>query len=293
VEVAGRKVHLLSTGDGPPVLLLHGNGGLGEEILAPFASRHDVTWLAPDRPGYGFSAAADGPQDPAGQALWAVRLLDALRVPAVHVVAHSIAAGMALCLADRDPDRILSMTLLNPFCRPTPHSWKPVHRLAVAPVVGALVRPAVPYLLSIMRERFLARLAAPNRPPATLRRLPFRHLARPSALLTLAGELDAFNEGMKRADPRVPPSVPVVAVVGSDDRTADPDWHVPWLRDRVATLDLRTQQGVGHMLHHVCPDVAWTAVRDAMDAGRSASRSVAGTCAPPASASSRSASSGR
>jgi hypothetical protein len=68
--------------------------------------------------------------------------------------------------------------------------------------------------------------------------------------------LNAFNDGIAHADPYVPPTVPVVAVIGSDDRTADPDWHLPWLRDRVATLDLRTQQGVGHMLHHMRPVLA-------------------------------------
>jgi pimeloyl-ACP methyl ester carboxylesterase len=249
------------------VLLLHGNGGLGEEILAPFARRRGVTWLAPDRPGYGYSAAREGHEGPAEQAQWASWLLDALRLPAVHVVAHSIAAGLALCLASRFPDRVLSMTLLNPFCRPTPHAWKPGLRLTVAPVVGSLVRSAMPVLLSMNRERFLARLAAPNPPTATLRRLPLRHLARPRSLLTLAAELNAFNEGMERADPRVPATVPVVALVAADDRTADPDWHAPWLRDRVARLDLRTHCGIGHMLHHVRPELAWNLVRDAIEVG--------------------------
>jgi pimeloyl-ACP methyl ester carboxylesterase len=274
------------------VLLLHGNGGVGEEILGPFSRRRGVTWLAPDRPGYVFSAAADGVGDPADQAQWAARLLDALRLPGAHVVAHSIAAGIGLCLASRFPERVLSMTLLNPFRGPTPHRWKLGLRLVVAPVVGSLVRPAVPHLLSITRERFLARLSAPNPLPETLRRLPLGHLARPGSLLTLAAELNAFNEGIARADPQVPSTVPAVAMLASEDRTADPHWHGPWLRDRVARLDLRTHPGIGHMLHHVCPDLAWKAVQDAMDVTRRASTAVADSGAMTLGTQFRSASSG-
>jgi pimeloyl-ACP methyl ester carboxylesterase len=105
LQVSGRRVHLLVQGSGPPVLLLHGNGSVGEEVLAPFAAHRGVTWLAPDRPGYGFSEAAKGRPDPAEQAEWAVALIDALRLPAVHIMAHSIAAGLAMCVAGRFPDR--------------------------------------------------------------------------------------------------------------------------------------------------------------------------------------------
>jgi hypothetical protein len=191
--------------------------------------------------------------------------------------------GDGLCLASRFPKRVLSMTLLSPFCRPTPHRWKLGLRIAVAPVVGPLVRPAVPHLLSITREHFLARLSAPNRPPETLRRLPLGHLAKSGSLLTLAAELKAFNEDIARADPRVPSTVPVVAVFAADDTTADPRWHSPWLRDRVARLDLRTCHGVGHMLHHACPDLAWKAVQDAIQVGKQASApvTVSGRCSLP------------
>jgi pimeloyl-ACP methyl ester carboxylesterase len=124
------------------------------------------------------------------------------------------------------------MTLINPFCR----------------------------------HRVLALLSAPNPVPDTLRRLPLGRAAQPMSLLSMTAELRSFNKGMHCSDPRVGPAIPVIALLGRRDRTAVPDWHEPWPRSRVAALEVRAQSGVGHMLHHVRPDLAWQAVQDAFAA---------------------------
>lgn len=276
LSLEGRRTHVLLRGHGEPVLLLHGIGGLGEEILSAFGPRKGVFWIAPDRPGYGFSDPLPKDQhDPGSQAIWAAHLLDALKVTSVHLVTHSLACGMALCLASRMPDRILSMTLINPFCRPTPHRWMPGLRLAVAPVVGAVVRPVVPHVLGLARNSVLDHLASPNPVPDSLRRLPLAHAGQPKALLSMSAELHSFNDGMRLADPHVGPDIPVLALLGAQDKTAKPGWHEPWLRSRVARLDVRPQNGVGHMLHHVKPEVAWQTVQDAMAAGRGSKPALA------------------
>ncbi len=123
VEVWGRPVHFHSVGRGAPVLLLHGSGSLGQEILAAFPPLQGLRWVAPDRPGYGFSAALPGCEDPLTQARWTRAFLDALGLDRAHVVAHSLACGAALCLAGRSPDRVARLVLIAPFCRPTPHRW--------------------------------------------------------------------------------------------------------------------------------------------------------------------------
>lgn len=261
VQIDGRPVHVLCQGRGEPVLLLHGNGGLGEEILAPFAHRRGIRWIAPDRPGYGYSAPLRaGGGDPLAQARWVLALIARLGLPPPHVVAHSIAAGVALCLASSFPYRLRSLTLVAPFCRPTPHRWMPGLRLAVAPAVGPLVRAVLPAAVPLVRQRVLHDLSAPNPVPRSVRALPMRHMVQPKAVKTIAAELRAFNAGMRAADPWVSDAVPVVALFGALDRTAEPDWHRPWLMERVSRLSHLTLPEVGHMLHHLRPDAVWEAL---------------------------------
>ena len=260
--VAGRRVHLLRSGEGPRVLLLHGNGSLGEEILSACRPLPGFAWIAPDRPGFGLSEALPrGEEDPLNQANWLVGLLDTLAIDRIHVVAHSLASGSALCLASQHAHRVRSVTLVSPFCRPTPHRWMPGLRLAVAPVLGGMVRAVLPALARHLRKPLLRRLTAPNAVPVTMRSLPLAHAARPRAVITTAAELRSFNAGMKRADPRIGPAVPVIALFGARDRTAAPGWHLPWLQGRVARLDVRIVPDAGHMLHHVVPPVVWSAIQ--------------------------------
>ena len=54
---AGLRTHVLDSGKrGTPALLLHGLGSLAQEILTPLRLHAPGrTFVAPDRPGYGFS----------------------------------------------------------------------------------------------------------------------------------------------------------------------------------------------------------------------------------------------
>src|SRR6201986_548983 len=58
LEVSGVRLHYLERGEGPPVVLLHGNGATAEEFEAAglidrLSVNHGV--LAFDRPGFGYS----------------------------------------------------------------------------------------------------------------------------------------------------------------------------------------------------------------------------------------------
>lgn len=100
---------------GLPVVLLHGFGGDASTWtnIQTGLARH-VRSIAFDLPGHG--KAIDWPEvGHAGLAAKAVAAsLDALQLPKVHLVGHSMGGAVASLIALRAPERLASLTLLAP-----------------------------------------------------------------------------------------------------------------------------------------------------------------------------------
>lgn len=266
VCVDGRSVHVLDEGDGPPVLLLHGLGGLAQEVFAPLAGlaeRYRV--IAPDRPGYGYSdpVPEEGMQ-PHVQAQGMVGLLDRLGLERVLVAAHSIGSATALCLALDHPERVSGLVLLGPFCRPTRPAAMPLLRLAVAPVVGQPLRTfVVPWLAELIGPTRLTALFHPDPVPPLFAEFPIVHAARPEAMLAMAGELRGFNASMMPRALRLRKlRQPSIVLCGTEDAIAEPGRHAAWLARRAPGSELRLLPERGHMPHHVVPEAVLEAVAD-------------------------------
>ncbi len=102
---------------GTPVVLIHGVGGWAEnwrEVMAPIAaSGRDA--IAVDLPGFGESEAPGrvrhfGPED-AYYPRFVLSLMDALDLPAAHLVGSSMGGAVAYMAAVSAPDRVPSLTL--------------------------------------------------------------------------------------------------------------------------------------------------------------------------------------
>ena len=112
----GLRLHVTVSGDGPPLMLLHGFTGSGQSwsaMRASFATRYRV--LAVDLPGHGRSTS---PPDPSRYALARfaddlVVLLDALCVRDVTVLGYSLGARAALAFAARHPARVVALVLVS------------------------------------------------------------------------------------------------------------------------------------------------------------------------------------
>lgn len=119
VRVGSRQIHLSETGEGYPVLLLHG-GGPGASGLSNYArniealSQH-FRVLVPDMPGYGQSSKGVNRSDPFGDlAQSMLGLLDALKIGAAHVVGNSYGGACGLRMALDQPQRVTSLVLMGP-----------------------------------------------------------------------------------------------------------------------------------------------------------------------------------
>lgn len=99
--------------DAPVVVAVHGitSSHLAWPLLAD-ALPH-VRIIAPDLRGRGRSNALPGPYGMAAHAADIAAVMDALDVPQAVVVGHSMGAFVALVLADRHPERVGSLVLID------------------------------------------------------------------------------------------------------------------------------------------------------------------------------------
>jgi pimeloyl-ACP methyl ester carboxylesterase len=110
VPIDGAELHVLTAGDGFPVVLLHGFPELA------YSWRHQLPALAaggfraiaPDQRGYGRSTCPDEVADYDLDHLCGdvLGLLDALALERAVVVGHDWGSGVAWALAQRHPDRV-------------------------------------------------------------------------------------------------------------------------------------------------------------------------------------------
>ena len=117
IEVGDVTLHVRDSGDGEPVILLHGWPDTGElwshQVAALTAAGYRA--IAPDLRGFG---ASSKPADVGAYATPAhvgdvLGILDALRIPRAHLVGHDWGAAIAWVTAALAPQRVASVTALS------------------------------------------------------------------------------------------------------------------------------------------------------------------------------------
>jgi 2-hydroxymuconate-semialdehyde hydrolase len=123
VAVGGSPVHVLDTGSGPAVLMLHGSGpgttGPGAWAATAEALGPSWRWVAPDQAGFGSTPAPPGSRG--GLGLWteqAAGLMDALGVERYAVVGHSMGGAVALALAAARPEQVTRVVAVSTMGAP-------------------------------------------------------------------------------------------------------------------------------------------------------------------------------
>jgi len=122
-DIQGVNLQYFCSGKGEPVLLISGLGASAEmwaRQTPAFESKHTVVRF--DNRGVGRSDTPEGPYSIQEMASEAVQLLDALDIPAAHVVGASMGGMIAQEVAIQYPDKALSLTLIATQCG-GPHSF--------------------------------------------------------------------------------------------------------------------------------------------------------------------------
>jgi pimeloyl-ACP methyl ester carboxylesterase len=113
-QLAGVSTAVLEGGDGPPVVLLHGQGGwagLWLPAMTDLVRTHHV--VAPDLPGLGASRVDGGPPGAATALAWLGALLDRTCATPPVLVGASLGGSIAARFAARHGDRLAGLVLVG------------------------------------------------------------------------------------------------------------------------------------------------------------------------------------
>ena len=153
-EADGVRSFARQQGDGADVVLVHGvptSSFLYRKVL-PVLEDQGLRATAFDFPGLGLAERpVDFDYSWSGLSAWMGAALDALELDRVHLVLHDIGGPIGFEWAIRNPDRALSMTVLNTFVNAGTfrRPW-PMHPFSIPGVGEAWLRLTPRFLVSEM-----------------------------------------------------------------------------------------------------------------------------------------------
>jgi pimeloyl-ACP methyl ester carboxylesterase len=164
-------VRLLETGEGDPLLLVHGSGMAGSTWAPMLPHLRGRRLIAVDLPGFGRSDPYDYSGRPLREHAVAqlTSLLDALELARVPIVGTSLGAMWTLCLALDRPERVTVVAALGvpAVALPGMHG-DPYFTALTTPVIGSIVsRLPAPPSAGVVRKTMRKAIGA-----ETVARLP-------------------------------------------------------------------------------------------------------------------------
>jgi pimeloyl-ACP methyl ester carboxylesterase len=267
LEIDGVRLHVVERGEGPPVVLIHGNMVSERDLEASglldrLARNHSV--IAFDRPGFGHSTR---PRDrlwtPAAQATLLHAALAQLGVEQAVVVGHSMGAMVALALALDHLEDVRRLVLLGGYYYPSARIDALLTAPVALPVLGDVMRYTVTAVSArLLLNRLVQAMFAPREVPGHfIPALSREMMVRPIQLRANAEDAAFMVPQAKASSERHHElRMPVAIIAGADDKVIDLEAHSARLHRELAGSTLAIVAGAGHMVHHAAPDDVVAAV---------------------------------
>lgn len=275
LPVDGERMHVMTAGAGPTVLLVHGNptwGYLYRRIGAALAA-DGYRVVIPDLIGLGLSSK---PQDPSKHRLeqhadWLWSAIEALDLRDVIVVVQDWGGPIGTLAFEREPERIAGLVVLNTVLSPPRPNFTPTvfHRLSQMPIVSDVVFR----YLQFPQVRLGVAQGDPSSMSGTTGRAyryPLRRLRDRVAPLALARMVpDSFDHPsiapLRRVQALVESlDVPTAMVWGHQDPVLGGAFN--WVRELTGAEHVIETDG-GHFIQEEAPDEIADAVRWVAAAG--------------------------
>ncbi|MBB5716547.1 alpha/beta fold hydrolase [Sphingomonas aerophila] len=268
VDVDGVRLHYVDRGDGPPVVLLHGNGVTLQDfeasgVLGLAAATHRV--IAFDRPGFGFS---ERPRTtawtPTAQADLLARALAQLGVGPAIIVGHSWGTLVALAMALNAPETVSGLVLLSGYYYGTARPDVVLGSMPAIPLFGDVIAHTTAPLTGLLTGPIgLKASFSPASVPAAVAALPVALSLRPSQIRATAADTAMMIPGAMSLSGRYGElDLPVRILAGAGDRIVHVDRHAERLVADIKGAELRIVPDQGHMLHYAVPQQVIAAIND-------------------------------
>jgi len=293
VEIDGRRVHLVQSGQGRPAVILE--AGIAASCLnwtsiqaqiARFTSVYSY-----DRSGLGWSDPASSPRTILRAVEDLHALLSAIGIePPFVLTGHSFGGLLVRCYAAHYPERVAGLVLVDPLAasewlNPSEAQWKTLRRGARLSRRGAvlarfgMVRLPLALLSGGLQliPRLVARAASSGSGESAISRLVREvqkmppetwpmvqaHWRQPKSFLGMASYLESLPESAKQASagPELPSEMPVTILSASNSTAAQIAE-----REAIANHSVHGRHGIatksGHWIHFDQPELVIEAVRD-------------------------------
>jgi pimeloyl-ACP methyl ester carboxylesterase len=257
IDVDGVRLHYLDAGEGPVVVLLHGNLVTAQDFVAcglfdRLARDHRV--IAFDRPGFGYSTRPrERVWTPQAQAELFRRALRKMGLARTVVVGQSLGCLVAVAMALDARIDIRGLALISGYYYPSARADVAITAPAAVPVIGDVLRYTVsPIVARMMYGKTVQAMFAPRETPARFHaEVPREMVLRPSQMRATAQDAACMIPAAAALSGRYAHiDAPVRIFAGSDDAIVDTSSQSERLAGDIAQSVLSVLPGLGHMAHY-------------------------------------------
>jgi pimeloyl-ACP methyl ester carboxylesterase len=258
VEIDGNRIHYVETGEGPPIVFLHGLGGQLRHFTGPLFGEFGPGYrlVALDRPGSGYSSRPWGASGGLSEQARVVRrFIEERGLERPLVVGHSLGGAVALTLAVEHPGAISGIALISPLTH-MEDALRPEFKALYMP--SRLLRWIVSYTVAVPRsfkfaEATLDFIFSPQRMPRDYLIEGGGWLGlRPSQFYASSTDLTAIPQDLASIEARYGEiDMPAGLLFGTADRVVAFAEHGAPMPERIGNLDFEVVEGLGHMLQFV------------------------------------------
>jgi len=269
IHIDGVRLHYIDRGNGPAVILLHGNGTMARDfelsgLIDLLAKDHRV--IAFDRPGFGHSERPRNriwTAEAQADLLW--RALCEIAVHHPVIVGHPWGALVAIAMALRHPADIAGVGLLSGYYYPSVRRDVAMMLWPAVPIVGDIMRYTIsPLLGRVMAPGLFRTMFAPAPVSARFKHgFPVELAFRPWQIRAAAAEAGLMIPQAYRLTQRYEAlSLLVLIVGGLQDKVVDFRRQSRQLAEELPNSTLTPIPGAGHMVHHTAPEQVASAIHE-------------------------------